>query len=532
MIKTQVSFKDMIDLMGESTGFNIPKYSAKNMYRKTTYGDNRIIPSQHFTVFENDNEDRCIYTSEDGRKIYIQSLLDPKDDRNVKSKQIMDQLEVGLKLLGPDLLTYLDYKYNEDVSRIEYKDYHLIIANELPYLSPILLMNYGPSDQVLVGDFGDIYLDPCDNRIVSNDDPWAFVQDYIKPELIVYSEFGKMLTNEEYKIRHFADYKDPIQMHIGEKIYIRTYLLNEILDSWDFPCDRGYKNITLGQLYKRLEYDSISNSFKEITRVNQNRDHTFIAIDEEEFFADPINILNFEGFSKRPLSRLNTRDNMTISKLSDNISDKYLDIVASTLQMHKFDLQNAVAHVIMRGYNSGEGVIDIPEDKDFHNLNFVLARLSDVTKTSPKLEPKFTTNLEDDTQYKHVILLRTCDPEEDSYGPVFIPLIYINGYNRLYIDKSSYENVATMTILEGLLKFFGAMIPTINGHIRLESNKLAAVTVNSSDLYISDFRKYETITRWMTAYDPEEYVTYGSINKLDVGFIPKEPVDIAEVKEK
>ena len=36
----------------------------------------------------------------------------------------------------------------------------------------------------------------------------------------------------------------------------------------------------------------------------------------------------------------------------------------------------------------------------------------------------------------------------------------------------------------------------------------------------------------MTAYDPEEYVTYGSINKLDVGFIPKEPVDIAEVKEK
>lgn len=531
MIKTQVSFKDMVDLMGESTGFVIPEYSAKNMYRQSTYGDNRIIPSQYYTVFENDNEDRCIYTSEDGRKIYIKSLLNPNDDRNIKSKQIMNQLESGLKLLGPDLLAYLDYKYNEDISRIEYKDYHLIIANELPYLTPILLMNYCPSDQVLVGDLGDIYLDACEDRIVGENEPWAFVQENIQPELIVYSEFGKMITNEEYKIRRFSDYKDPIQMHIGEKMYIRTYLVNEVLDSWDFPCDRGYKNTILGQLYKRLEYDSISNSFKEITRISQNRDHTYIAIDEEEFFADPIDILSFEGFSKRPLSRLNTRDNMTISKLSDNISDKYLDIVASVLQMHKFDLKNAVAHVIMRGYNSGEGIIDIPEDKDFYNLNFVLARISDVTKTSPKLERKVITNLEDDTQYRHVILLRTCDPEEDDYGPIFIPLIYINSADKSYNDKS-YEDLATFTILEGLLKFFGSIIPAINGRMRLEADKLAAVAVNSTDLYISDFRKYESITRWTVVYDPEEYITYGSINKLDVGFIPKEPINMAEVEEK
>lgn len=533
MIKTQVSFKEMVDYMTESTGFVIPEYSAKNMYRKTTYGDNRIIPSQHFTVFENDNEDRCIYTSEDGRKIYIQSLLDPNDDRNVKSSRIMNQLEAGLKLLGQDLLAYLDFRYNDYTSRIKYNDYHLIIANELPYLSPILLMNYGPSDQVLVGDLGDIYLDPCEDRIVGEDEPWAFVQEFIQPELIVYSEFGKMVTNEEYKIKNFVDYKDPIQMHIGEKMYIRSYFVNDVLDSWDFPCDRGYKNTILGQLYKRLEYDSISNSFKEITRVNQNRDHTFIAIDEKEFFADPININRFEGFSKRSLSRINPRDKMTISKLSDNISDKYLDIVALALQTHKFDLRNAVAQILLRGYSSAEGIIDIPEDKDFQNLNFVIARISDVTKTSPGLERKVITNLEDDTQYDHVILLRTCDPEEDDYGPIFIPLIYINGSNKLlHIDKSSYENVVTMTILEGLIRFFGAMVPTINGHTSLRSNKLAAVTVNSTDLYISDFRKYENITRWTVAYDPEEYVTYGSIIKLDVGFIPKEPVDIAEVKEK
>lgn len=531
MIKTQVSFKDMVDLMGKETGFTIPEYSAKTMYRQSTYDDNRIIPSQHYTIFENGNEDRCIYTSEDGRSIYIKSLLNPDDESNIKSKQIMDQLEAGLKLLGPDLLTYLDYKYNEDISRIEYKDYHLIIANELPYLVPILLMNYGPSDQVLVGDLGDIYLDTCEDRIVGEDEPWAFVQDNMRPELIVYSEFGKMVTNEEYKIRRFSDYEDPIQMHIGEKMHIRSYLVNEVLDSWDFPCDRGYNNTILCQLYKRLEYDSISNSFKEITRVNQNRDHTFIAIDEDEFFADPIDILNFEGFSKRPLSRINHRDGMSISKLSDNISDKYLDIVADTLNVHRIDLRNAVAHVIMRGYNSnGADIIDIPDDKEFCNLNFVLARLSDVTKTSPGLESNIT-NLEDDTQYNHIVLLRVCDPEEDNDAPIFIPLIYISNINRFYADKS-YENLATFAVLEALVRFFGCMVPSITGRMRLASDKIAAVSVTSTDLYISDFRKAESIVRWSPAYDAEEWVSYGSINKLDVGFIPKEPTTMAEVEEK
>ena len=300
MIHTQVSFKEMVSHSGEVSGFVIPEYSRKTLYRRTKSGDNRIVPSQHFTIFARYVEDKCIYESEDGRKIYIKPLLDPKDERNEKVSSIMNSLEKGFNLLGSELLTYLDFRYNEDESRIKYNDYHLIVANKLPYLTPIIFMNYGPSDQVVVGSLGDIFFDPCSDRIVDEDEPWAFVHDDIKPEMIGYSKFGKMLSNEEYKIESFSDYADDIKLHIGEKMYIRSFLVNQIEASWDFPCDRGYKNFVLSRLYKRLEYDVLSNSFKELTKLEQNRIHDFIAVDENEYFSDEIDLTNpeFEGFDR------------------------------------------------------------------------------------------------------------------------------------------------------------------------------------------------------------------------------------------
>ena len=431
MIQTQVSFKEMVGHSGEVSGFVIPEYSRKTLYRRTKSGDNRIIPSQHFTIFASSVEDKCIYESEDGRKIYIKPLLDPKDERNEKVPAIMNSLEKGFNLLGSELLTYLDFRYNEDESRIKYNDYHLIVANKLPYLTPIILMNYGPSDQVVVGSLGDIFFDTCSDRIVNEDEAWAFVHDDIKPEMIGYSKFSKMLSNEEYKIESFSDYEDDIKLHIGEKMYIRSFLVNQIEDSWNFPCDRGYRNFPLSRLYKRLEYDVLSRSFKELTKLEQNRDHDFIAVDENEYFSDDIDLTNpeFKGFDRRPLFKLNEYDKMTIGKLSNNISNEYLDAVASVLQEHRYELKNAIARIILRGYNDTDGmrIIDVPDQEAFDNLELYLARVSYIPLTST-LENGIK-DLSDDTNFIHVVLLKTCDPTEDDFGPVYIPLFKIRSYN-------------------------------------------------------------------------------------------------------
>lgn len=549
MIKTQVSFKEMVSHSGEVSGFNIPEYSRKTLYRRTKSGDNRIVPSQHFTIFASSVEDKCIYESEDGRKIYIKPLLDPKDERNEKVSAIMNSLEKGFKLLGSELLTYLDFRYNEDESRIKYNDYHLIIANKLPYLTPIILMNYGPSDQVVVGSLGDIFFDTCSDRIVNEDEAWAFVHDDIKPEMIGYSKFGKMLSNEEYKIESFSDYADDIKLHIGEKMYIRSFLVNQIEASWDFPCDRGYKNFVLSRLYKRLEYDVLSNSFKELTKLEQNRIHDFIAVDENEYFSDEIDLTNpeFEGFDRRPVSRLNQYDKMTIGKLSNNISNEYLDAVTSILQEHRYELKNAIAKILLRGYNDTDGmrIIDIPDQETFDNLELYLARVSHIPLTST-IENSIK-DLSDDTNFIHVVLLKTCDPTEDDYGPVYIPLFKIRSYkftpmedfdgNKLqetYIDypkNVSFRTMVKYDTLKALTGFFSGMIPNISGRTPMTLDKRAAVQLSNNTLYISDFTKSTSITRWSVVTETDEYLIYGNINALDVGYMPEFIVDAVSIEK-
>lgn len=549
MIKTQVSFKEMVSHSGEVSGFNIPEYSRKTLYRRTKSGDNRIIPSQHFTIFASSVEDKCIYESEDGRKIYIKPLLDPKDERNEKVPSIMNSLEKGFNLLGSELLTYLDFRYNEDESRIKYNDYHLIVANKLPYLTPIIFMNYGPSDQVVVGSLGDIFFDACSDRIVNEDEAWAFVHDDIKPEMIGYSKLGKMLSNEEYKIESFSDYDDDIKLHIGEKMYIRSFLVNQIEGSWDFPCDRGYKNFVLSRLYKRLEYDILSNSFKELTKLEQNRIHDFIAVDENEYFSDEIDLTNpeFEGFDRRPVSRLNQYDKMTIGKLSNNISNEYLDAVTSILQEHRYELKNAIAKILLRGYNDTDGmrIIDIPDQETFDNLELYLARVSHIPLTST-IENSIK-DLSDDTNFNHVVLLKTCDPNDDDYGPVYIPLFKIKSYkftpmedfdgNNLqetYIDypkNVSFRTMVKYDTLKALTGFFSGMIPNISGRTPMTLDKRAAVQLSNNTLYISDFTKSTSITRWSVVTETDEYLIYGNINALDVGYMPEFIVDAVSIEK-
>jgi len=549
MIQTQVSFKEMVGHSGEVSGFIIPEYSRKTLYRRTKSGDNRIIPSQHFTIFASSVEDKCIYESEDGRKIYIRPLLDPKDKRNEKVPAIMNSLEKGFKLLGSELLTYLDFRYNEDESRIKYNDYHLIVANKLPYLTPIIFMNYGPSDQVVVGSLGDIFFDTCSDRIVSEDEPWAFVHDDIKPEMIGYSKFGKMLSNEEYKIESFSDYEDDIKLHIGEKMYIRSFLVNQIEGSWDFPCDRGYKNFVLSRLYKRLEYDVLSNSFKELTKLEQNRIHDFIAVDENEYFSDDIDLTNpeFKGFDRRPLFKLNEYDKMTIGKLSNNISNEYLDAVASVLQEHRYELKNAIARIILRGYNDTDGmrIIDVPDQEAFDNLELYLARVSHIPLTST-IENSIK-DLSDDTNFTHVVLLKTCDPTEDDFGPVYIPLFKIRSYNYKivtdiedklqdtfinYPKEASFRTMVKYDTLKALTGFFSGMIPNISGRTPMTLDKRAAVLLSDNTLYISDFTKSTSITRWSVVTETDEYLIYGNINALDVGYMPELIVDAVSIDKK
>lgn len=549
MIKTQVSFKEMVSHSGDVSGFNIPEYSRKTLYRRTKSGDNRIIPSQHFTIFASSVEDKCIYESEDGRKIYIKPLLDPKDERNEKVPSIMNSLEKGFNLLGSELLTYLDFRYNEDESRIKYNDYHLIVANKLPYLTPIIFMNYGPSDQVVVGSLGDIFFDTCSDRIVNEDEAWAFVHDDIKPEMIGYSKFGKMLSNEEYKIESFSDYEDDIKLHIGEKMYIRSFLVNQIEGSWDFPCDRGYKNFVLSRLYKRLEYDVLSNSFKELTKLEQNRIHDFIAVDENEYFSDEIDLTNpeFKGFDRRPVSRLNQYDKMTIGKLSNNISNEYLDAVTSILQEHRYELKNAIAKILLRGYNDTDGmrIIDVPDQEAFDNLELYLARVSYIPLTST-LENRIK-DLSDDTNFIHVVLLKTCDPTEDDYGPVYIPLFKIRSYNYKIVEdienklqdtfinypkEASFRTMVKYDTLKALTGFFSGMIPNISGRTPMTLDKRAAVSLNNNTLYISDFTKSTSITRWSVVNETDEYLIYGNINALDVGYMPELIVDAVSIDKK
>ena len=182
MIYTQLSFKDMIGWMCPEKGFIIKEYSAENLYRITTKGDNRIIPSQHFTMFkinDIDSPEMEIYRSEDGRKIYIQSLLNPSRTYNKKMGAVMESIKERLGKYGKELMEFLDYKYNDQTDHVEYKNFHLVVGMELPFLTPMLFMNYGPSDQVYIGSLSEPYGLPCNLRDEDADDNdhWSFVRE-------------------------------------------------------------------------------------------------------------------------------------------------------------------------------------------------------------------------------------------------------------------------------------------------------------------------------------------------------------------
>ena len=203
MIYTQLSFKDMIGWMAPEKGYVIKKYSAENLYRITTKGDNRIIPSQHFTMFrinEIDSPQMEIYRSEDDRKIYIQSLLNPSRTYNKKLSAVMESLKERLGKYGKELMEFLDYKYNDQKDHVEYRDFYLVVGMELPFLTPILFMNYGPSDQVYIGSLTEPYGLPCNLRDEDADDNdhWSFVRENPTEEEFDDCYFIRSLKNKTY----------------------------------------------------------------------------------------------------------------------------------------------------------------------------------------------------------------------------------------------------------------------------------------------------------------------------------------------
>ena len=206
-----------------------------------------------------------------------------------------------------------------------------------------------------------------------------------------------------------------------------------------------------------------------------------LSLDENEYFSDEIDLTSpeFEGFDRRPVSRLNQYDKMTIGKLSNNISNEYLDAVTSILQEHRYELKNAIAKILLRGYNDTDGmrIIDIPDQETFDNLELYLARVSHIPLTST-IENSIK-DLSDDTNFIHVVLLKTCDPTEDDYGPVYIPLFKIRSYkftpmedfdgNNLqetYIDYP--KNVSFRTMVKSKLTIMNMIINQLHTAIWTE----------------------------------------------------------------
>ena len=85
--------------------------------------------------------------------------------------------------------------------------------------------------------------------------------------------------------------------------------------------------------------------------------------------------------------------------------------------------------------------------------------------------------------------------------------------------------------LKALTGFFSGMIPNISGRTPMTLDKRAAVLLSDNTLYISDFTKSTSITRWSVVTETDEYLIYGNINALDVGYMPEFIVDAVSIEK-
>lgn len=541
MISTQLSFKDMIGLMKPEFGYCIKKYSAENLYRVTTKGDNRIIPSQHFTVFKINSiysPEMEIYKSEDDRKIYIQSLLNPSNSStNKKLTEIMDSLKERLGKHGKELLELLDYRYNDQKDHVEYKDFHLVVAMELPFMTPILLMNYGPSDQVYIGSLSEAYSLPCNLRDEEEDDndPWSFVRENPTQEEFDDTIFIKSLKKKMYEIgkihvvrRDSKNFFDMVEVdHI-----IRSGVNNEIEEAFDSQTDCGYNFVWLTRITKRYTYDRLSRVYKEIIDINDNEYFTSIAVEPYEVIASgEINYGNFEGYHKMVVGNfVFSSQAMTIAALSDNISEKFVDMVREQVRTFKDEIKYVIANILLSGYNYVEKrfIVDIPDPDTFDNIELFIAKESNCLLTSEVNDKILRPKQEKDGNSRYVVLFRPCDDDlKADYWPSYIPLFKIDMVDRLtgYAADESYNARVIISIQKGIAQMFAGRIMTIGGYKGSVDSKVSeAVMVNNDNLYITgSLTSDECITRWRVIDRTGGGLYYGHIRALDIGPQPVIP---------
>ena len=549
MIYTQLSFKDMIGWMAPEKGYVIKKYSAENLYRITTKGDNRIIPSQHFTMFrinEIDSPQMEIYKSEDGRKIYIQSLLNPSRTYNKKLTVVMESLKERLSKYGKELMEFLDYKYNDQKDHVEYKNFHLVVGMKLPFLNPMLFMNYGPSDQVYIGSLSEPYELPCDLRDEDADDNdhWSFVRENPTEEEFDDCDFIRSLKNKTYMnekihmLRRDEDYDKEIFFDMIEKDHIiRSSIVNKIEKAFDTQTDCGYDFVWVTKLTKRYKYDKAANVYKEIIDIVDDEYFANIAVEPYEAIAiDEINYGTFEGYHKMNVEEYSfLKAKMTIAALSDNISEQFVDMVREQIALFKDEIKYVIANILLSGYNYCDKgfIVDIPDPETFDNIELFVARESNHALTSNFNGKILRPTPEKDGNSRHVVLFRPYDKDTlEDYWPSYIPLFKIDMADRLsgYSADESYNARVIIAIQKGIAHMFAGRIATIGGYKgSVNSSVTEAIMINNDNLYIKggDSTVDECITRWRVIDKTGRGFYYGQIKALDLGpqpVIPKTPI--------
>lgn len=560
MIYTQLSFKDMIGWMDPEKGYVIKEYSAENLYRITTKGDNRIIPSQHFTMFkinDIDSQEMEIYRSEEGRKIYIQSLLNPSRTYNKKMGAVMESLKERLGKYGKELMEFLDYKYNDQKDHIEYKNFHLVVAMELPFLTPMLFMNYGPSDQVYIGSLSEPYGLPCNLRDEDADDNdhWSFVRENPTEEEFDDCYFISSLKDKSYEIekihiirRDSIEDKERFFNLVENDHVIRSGITNEILKAFDTQTDCGYDFVWITKLTKRYDYDRAANAYKEIIDIIDNEYFANIAVEPYEAVAiNEVDYGTFEGYHKRDVEHLFLASKMTIAALSDNISEQFVDMVREQIVAFKEQIKYVIANIMLSGYNYRDKgfLVDIPDSETFDNIELFVARESDLRLTSDFNGKILRPKPEKDGNSRHVVLFRPYDKDSlQDYWPSYIPLFNIDMVDRLtgYAADESYNARVIIAIQKGIAHMFAGRLATIGGYKgAVNSSVTEAVIVNNDNLYIKggDSTVDECITRWRVIDRTGRGLYYGRIKALDLGpqpAIPKTPIyaiknEYTEIKE-
>lgn len=541
MIYTQLSFKDMIGLMKPEAGYSIDEYSAENLYRITTRGDGRIIPSQHFTVFKINkiySPEMEVYKSEDDRTIYIQSLLNPSNSAtNKKLPEIMESLKERLNKYGKELMEFLDYKYNDQKDHVEYKDFHLIVGMELPFMTPMLFMNYGPSDQVFIGSLSEPYSLPGNERPEDADDhdPWSFVRYNPTEEEFEDCDFIKSLKNKNYEIEkiHHISRDDEKFFDLIEKDHIiRSGINNEIEDAFDFQTDCGYDFVWVTKLTKRFMYDKLSYVYKEVIDISDNEYFTSIAVEPYEVIAHgEINYGNFEGYHKMTVDKwAYGPHSITIAALSDNISEKFVDMVREQVSIFRDEIKHVIANILLSGYNYIEKrfIVDIPDPDIFDNIELFIARESDCSLTSGSYDKILRPEPEKDGHSRHVVLFRPCDEDtKQAYWPSYIPLFKIDMVDKLsgYAADESYNAKVIISIQKGIADMFAGRLTTIGGYKGAVDSKVTeAIMLNNDNLYLKgSIMVDKTITRWRVIDGSDRRFYYGHIRALDLGPQPVVP---------